>query len=288
MRFQRAHQLAAEQAAERVKHQVVHVAQAVRAAEHEKQPRELPQLDKRRKRERRERDPANIQPADIAQVHTKRQQHQNVAHDLQHRAVQQRRQIGACIGEHERRLAQEIGHKLKRNELDPVRAQLCRLRRIRQREEHERQHAQHVKQKQTAERGAHPVEAARTHLPAEKRHGHQRRDERKRIARQPDTAQKICHDPCLPWGAPAPVSGISIAPDGITSPSFWLTVGLHLRKAARQGAKKPGASQWTRPAMRTDIFPQATRKNFTRKITEITYVSTETSLPLPVQSLSTE
>ena len=40
--------------------------------------------------------------------------------------------------------------------------------------------------------------------------------------------------------------------------------------------------------MRTDIFPQATRKNFTRKITEMTYVSTETSLPLPVQSLSTE
>ena len=76
--------------------------------------------------------------------------------------------------------------------------------RIRQREEHERQHAQHVKQKQTAERGAHPVEAARTHLPAEKRHSHQRRDERKRTGRQPDTAQKICHDPCLPSGRSRP------------------------------------------------------------------------------------
>ena len=76
--------------------------------------------------------------------------------------------------------------------------------RIRQREEHERQHAQHIKQKQTAEHGAHPVEAARTHLPVEKRHGHQRRDERKRISRQPDTAQKICHDPCLPSGRSRP------------------------------------------------------------------------------------
>ena len=92
---------------------------------------------------------------------------------------------------------------------------------------------------------------------------------------------------------PPPVSDISIAANGITPPSFWLTVGLHLRKAARQGAKKPGASIKTRPAgfsktSRTDIFSQATRKNFTRKITEMTYVSTETSLPLPVQSLSTE
>ena len=60
MRFQRVHQLAAEQAAERVEHQVIHVAQAVRAAEHEKQPRELPQLNERRKRERRERDLAEI------------------------------------------------------------------------------------------------------------------------------------------------------------------------------------------------------------------------------------
>lgn len=204
MRFQRVHQLAAEQAAERVEHQVIHVAQAVRAAEHEEQPRELPQLNERRKRERHERDLAEIQPADIAQVHTKRQQHQNVAHDLQHRAVKKRRQIRARIGEHERRLAQEIGHELKRHELDLMPAQPRRLRRIRQREEHERQHAQHVKQKQTAEHGAHPVEAARTHLPVEKRHGHQRRDERKRISRQPDTAQKICHDPCLPSGRSRP------------------------------------------------------------------------------------
>ena len=119
-----------------VKHQVVHVAQAVRAAEHEKQPRELPKLNERRKRERRERDLAEIQPADIAQVHTKRQQHQNVAHDLQHRAVKKRRQIRARIGEHERRLAQEIGHELKRHELDLIPAQPRRLRRIRQREEY--------------------------------------------------------------------------------------------------------------------------------------------------------
>ena len=87
---------------------------------------------------------------------------------------------------------------------------------------------------------------------------------------------------------PPPVSDISIAANGITLPSFRLTVGLHLRKAARQGAKKPGASIKTRPAMRKDIFPQATRKNFTRKSSEMAYVSSETSLPLPVQSLSTE
>ena len=47
---------------------------------------------------------------------------------------------------------------------------------------------------------------------------------------------------------PPPVSDISIAANGITLPSFRLTVGLHLRKAARQGAKKPGASIKTRPA----------------------------------------
>ena len=56
------------------------------------------------------------------------------------------KQIRARIGEHERRLAQEIGHELKRHELDLIPAQPRRLRRIRQREEHERQHAQHVKQ----------------------------------------------------------------------------------------------------------------------------------------------
>ena len=44
-------------------------------------------------------------------------------------------------------------------------------------------------------------------------------------------------------GAPAPVSGISIAPDGITSPSFWLTVGLHLRKAARRAQKTGRVNQ---------------------------------------------
>ena len=36
---------------------------------------------------------------------------------------------------------------------------------------------------------------------------------------------------------PPPVSDISIAANGITPPSFWLTVGLHLRKAARRAQK---------------------------------------------------
>ena len=85
---------------------------------------------------------------------------------------------------------------------------------------------------------------------------------------------------------------------GRSRPGFWhqYSPGRHhiaivlaySFERQRAGRKKPGASIQTRPAVRTDIFPQAMRKNFTRKITEMTYVSTETSLPLPVQSLSTE
>ena len=44
---------------------------------------------------------------------------------------------------------------------------------------------------------------------------------------------------------PPPVSDISIAANGITPPSFWLTVGLHLRKAAKTGRVKhdtPGSA----------------------------------------------
>ena len=62
----------------------------------------------------------------------------------------------------------------------------------------------------------------------------------------------------------------------------------YMSVSPRPGVKNPGVSFQPGPAVRTDIFPQAMRKNFTRKITEMTYVSTETSLPLPVQSLSTE
>ena len=198
-RLERAHQLTPEQTAKRVEHQVVHVAQAVRAAEHEKQPRELPELDEHRKRQRHERDAAEIQTADVTQVHPERHQHQDVAHDLLYRAVEQRRQIRARIGAHERRLAQEIGHELKRHELRVIGRELRRLRSVRQREKHERQHTQNIKQKQAAEHGAHPVEAARTHLPAEKRHGDRRRQQRECAYRQPDTAQNIDHHVSLPW-----------------------------------------------------------------------------------------
>ena len=151
IRLERAHELAPEQTAKRVEHQIVHITQAVRAAKQEKQPRELPELDKRRKRQRHERDAAEIQTADVTQVHPERQEHQDVAHDLLHRAVEQRRQIRARIGEHERRLAQEIGHELKRHELRVIGRELRRLRSVRQRKKHERQHTQNIKQKQAAE-----------------------------------------------------------------------------------------------------------------------------------------
>ena len=42
---------------------------------------------------------------------------------------------------------------------------------------------------------------------------------------------------------PPPVSDISIAANGITPPSFWLTVGLHLRKAARRAQKTGRVNQ---------------------------------------------
>ena len=82
---------------------------------------------------------------------------------------------------------------------------------------------------------------------------------------------------------PPPVSDISIAANGITPPSFWLTVGLHLRKAAKNRARQ---SRRARPVFQKprSLSPPQRRKKV-RSFSSATCAAKKILLRLQVWNL---
>ena len=86
---------------------------------------------------------------------------------------------------------------------------------------------------------------------------------------------------------PPPVSDISIAANGITPPSFWLTVGLHLRKAARRAQKnRARQSRRARPVFQKprSLSPPQRRKKV-RSFSSATCAAKKILLRLQVWNL---